>query len=267
VDGPADTEGDTVEKGSLIGLPVAILGVFVGAILKGADPVALFTNIPALLIVVIGSMGATLIAMPFQESMAGLKTFSKVMKGAAFPVTDTIAKLVAMTNTARTGGLLALESEAKTIDDPFFRKAVQMAVDGTDPSMLKRVLRTEIQAKKERHKGPQGFWTNAGVFAPTFGIIGAVFGLMATMSHLDNPELIGHGIAGAFVATFWGVFLANGVYLPAANKLKRMTAEEAGYMELIVAGVLELQAGTSPRVLEGLLSSYVKVDPAEKKAA
>lgn len=253
-----------MEKGSLIGLPVAILGVFVGAVIKGADPVALFTNVPALLIVGAGSIGAAFLSSPMKECKFG--TFGKVMKGAEFPTEDTITKMVAMTNTARTGGLLALESEAKTIEDPFFRKAVQLAVDGTDPAILKKVLKTEIASKKERHKGPQAFWTNLGVFAPTFGIIGAVFGLMATMSHLDDPELIGHGIAGAFVATFWGVFLANGIYLPAANKLKRMTAEEAVYMEMIVAGVMELQAGTSPRAMEGLLQSYIKVSE-DKKAA
>jgi len=252
-----------VEKGSIIGLPIAILGVFVGAIIKGADPVMLFTNVPALLIVIVGSLGAALLTSPMKEAKFG--TFGKVMKGAEFPTEATIAQLVSMTNTARTGGLLSLEAEAKTIEDPFFRKAVQLAVDGTDPAILKKVLRTEIAAKKERHKGPQTFWTNLGVFAPTFGIIGAVFGLMATMSHLDDPSKIGHGIAGAFVATFWGVFLANGVYLPAANKLKRMTSEEVAYMEMIVAGVLELQAGTSPRVMEGMLQSYIKVD-AEKAA-
>lgn len=252
-----------MEKGSIIGLPIAIIGVFVGAIMKGADPVMLFTNVPALLIVIVGSIGAALLSTPMKEAKFG--TFSKVMKRSEFPTEATITQLVSMTNTARTGGLLSLEAEAKTIEDPFFRKAVQLAVDGTDPAILKKVLRTEIAAKKERHKGPQSFWTNLGVFAPTFGIIGAVFGLMATMSHLDDPSKIGHGIAGAFVATFWGVFLANGVYLPAANKLKRMTAEEVAYMEMIVAGVLELQAGTSPRVMEGMLQSYIKVD-AEKAA-
>lgn len=253
-----------MEKGSLIGLPLAIFGVFVGAILKGADPVALFTNVPALLIVIIGSIGAAFISSPMKEAKFG--TFGKVMKGAEFPTEETITKMVAMTNTARTGGLLALESEAKSIEDPFFRKAVQLAVDGTDPAILKRVLKTEIAAKKERHKGPQAFWTNLGVFAPTFGIIGAVFGLMATMAYLDDPEKIGHGIAGAFVATFWGVFLANAIYLPAANKLKRLTVEETGYMEMIVAGVLELQAGTAPRVMEGLLQSYIKVSDEQKAA-
>lgn len=247
-----------MEKGSIIGLPIAIIGVFVGAIMKGADPVMLFTNVPALLIVIVGSIGAALLSTPMKEAKFG--TFSKVMKRSEFPTEATITQLVSMTNTARTGGLLSLEAEAKTIEDPFFRKAVQLAVDGTDPAILRKVLRTEIAAKKERHKGPQSFWTNLGVFAPTFGIIGAVFGLMATMSHLDDPSKIGHGIAGAFVATFWGVFLANGVYLPAANKLKRMTAEEVAYMEMIVAGVLELQAGTSPRVMEGMLQSYIKVD-------
>lgn len=254
-----------MEKGSLIGLPVAILGVFVGAVLKGADPVALFTNVPALLIVIIGSMGATLLSSPMKEAKFG--TFAKVMKGAEFPTEDTIAKLVAMTNTARTGGLLALESETKSIEDPFFRKAVQLAVDGTDPAILKRVLKTEIAAKKERHKGPQTFWTNAGVFAPTFGIIGAVFGLMATMAHLDDPAAIGHGISAAFVATFWGVFLANAIYLPFANKLKRFDAEEAHHMELVLEGIMALQAGTSPRVVEEMLSSHIPPAERELKAA
>lgn len=252
-----------MEKGSLIGLPIVIVGVLLGALLKGVQPVVLFTNVPALLIVVLGSFGAALLSSPMKEARFG--TMGKVMKGAEFRSEETISKLVAMTNTARTGGLLSLESEAKTIEDPFFRKAVELAVDGTDPAVLKKVLKTEIAAKKERHKGPQTFWTNLGVFCPTFGIIGAVFGLMATMSHLDDPSKVGHGIAAAFVATFWGVFLANGIYLPAANKLKRMTAEETAYMELIVAGVLELQAGTSPRVMEGMLQSYIKA-PAEKAA-
>ena len=256
-----------MEKGSLVGFVLALVGVFVGAILKGADPVALVTNVPALLIVIVGSFGATMLATTFKDTMTAVKGFVKVFKGADFPVEQTITQLVAMTNTARSGGLLALEGEAKTIPDPFFRKAVQMAVDGTDPAMLRRVLSTEVKSKKERHKAVQSWFVQIGTYAPTFGIIGAVFGLMATMSHLDNPELICHGIAGAFVVTFWGVFLANGIYLPGSNKLKRLSAEETAHMEMIITGVLELQAGTAPRVLEGLLQSYVGSAGANQKAA
>ncbi|GIU90387.1 MAG: hypothetical protein KatS3mg010_1486 [Acidimicrobiia bacterium] len=178
----------------------------------------LFVNIPAILIVWIGSIGAVMISHPFAETANIGKVFQKVMKGGeAHSASETIEQIVTLTNRARAEGLLALEEEAKKIEDPFFRKGIELAVDGTDPEALKKTLNAEIAAMRERHKAGQQWFTNAGVFAPTFGIIGAVFGLMATMAHLDDPAAIGHGIAAAFVATFWGVFLANG-RLPARGQ-------------------------------------------------
>jgi chemotaxis protein MotA len=112
----------------------------------------------------------------------------------------------------------------------------------------------------------QGWFTQAGIFAPTFGIIGAVFGLMATMGHLNRSEMVGHGIAGAFVATFWGVFLANGVWLPWANKLKQLSRAEIAHKQLIVEGIMAIQAGVSPRVVEELLKSHVPPSEREKAA-
>jgi chemotaxis protein MotA len=163
---------------------------------------------------------------------------------------------------ARRDGLLALEETARSIEDPFLRKGIELAVDGTDPDALKKTLNAEIGAMKERHKVGQGWFTQAGIFAPTFGIIGAVFGLMATMGHLNKPEMVGHGIAGAFVATFWGVFLANGVWLPWANKLKQLSLAEVAHKQLIVEGIMAIQAGVSPRVVEELLKSHIP--PAER---
>lgn len=255
-----------MEKGTLVGLAMAVVGVFVGAVMKGADPVMLLTNIPAILIVIIGSLGATIFAAPFSDTQNAGKYISKALKGAEeTDVTHTIERIVGLTNKARAEGLLALEAEAKTIEDPFFRKGVELAVDGSDPDAVKKTLLAEIAAKKERHKAGQSWLTQAGVFAPTFGIIGAVFGLMATMAHLDDPAAIGHGISAAFVATFWGVFLANGVYLPAANKLKRLSAEEVAHMMIIVEGIGAIQAGTSPRVVEEMLMSHVP--PSARPAA
>ncbi len=255
-----------MEKGTMIGLVMACVGVFVGALLKGADIVMLFTNIPALLIVVVGSLGATFIGAPFAEGSSVGKYIGKAMKGnPEKSATETIETIVRLTNRARAEGLLALEEESKSIEDPFLKKGIQLAVDGTDPEALRKTLRAEVSAMKERHKAGQNFLTNAGVFAPTFGIIGAVFGLMATMSHLDNPALIGHGISAAFVATFWGVFLANAIYLPMANKLKRCSSEEVEHMELVIEGVMAMQAGTSPRVVEEILMS--RVPPAEREEA
>jgi chemotaxis protein MotA len=255
-----------MEKGTMVGLALCVVGVFVGAVLKGADPVLLFTNIPAILIVWIGSIGAVMISFPFADTQKAGKYFQKVMKGGEeHSTSETITQIVHLTNRARAEGLLALEEEAKNIDDPFFRKGLELAVDGTDPDALKKTLNAEIHAMKQRHKAGQGWFTQAGVFAPTFGIIGAVFGLMATMSHLDDPELIGHGIAAAFVATFWGVFLANGIYLPAANKLKRLSDEEAAHKQLIVEGIMAIQAGVSPRIVEEMLKSHVP--PSERASS
>jgi chemotaxis protein MotA len=247
-----------MEKGTMIGLGMALVGVFLGAIMKGADIVMLFTNIPAILIVVVGSLGAVLISFPFVDSQKAGKYFQIAMKGGPeHSAQKTIDEIVHLTNRARAEGLLALEEESKKIEDPFFRKGIELAVDGTDPEALKKTLNADIAATKERHKVGANWFTQAGVYAPTFGIIGAVFGLMATMSHLSEPEKIGHGIAGAFVATFWGVFLANGVYLPFANKLKRISGEEIAYKQLVVEGIMAIQAGVSPRVVEELLKSHV----------
>ncbi|MGQ0824340.1 MAG: motility protein A [Actinomycetota bacterium] len=254
-----------MEKGTMIGLGMAFVGVFLGAIMKGADPVALFVNIPAILIVWIGSIGAVIISHPFAETQNAGKYVQKVMKGGEpHSATETIGKIVVLTNRARAEGLLALEEEAKTIEDPFFKKGVELAVDGTDPEQLKKTMLSEIGAMRDRHKAGQTWFTNAGVYAPTFGILGAVFGLMATMAHLDDPAAIGHGISAAFVATFWGVFLANAVYLPFANKLKRLSGEEVAHKMLIVEGIMAIQAGVSPRIVEEMLKSHIP--PAEREA-
>jgi chemotaxis protein MotA len=132
-----------------------------------------------------------------------------------------------------------------------------MAVDGAESEVVRDTLDTEVHAMKERHKLGSQFMTQLGVYCPTFGIVGAVFGLIATMAHLDEPELIGHGIAAAFVATFWGVFAANGIFLPIGRKLQRLSQMEVEYKQLIIEGVLSIQAGSSPRVVDDLLQSFL----------
>jgi chemotaxis protein MotA len=176
-----------------------------------------------------------------------------------------IEKIVELANRARSEGLLALEEECKNLEDPFFRKGLQLAVDGTDPEVLRETLESEVAAMKERHKASQTWLTNAGIFAPTFGIIGAVFGLMAAMGKLSQPEKLGHAIAAAFIATFWGVFLANGVWLPMANKLKRMTGEEVHEKQIAIEGVMAIQSGTAPRAVGEMLRGYLP--PASRSEA
>ena len=259
--------GRLMEKGALIGLGMCVGGVLLSATLHGINIAFLFTETAALAIVWAGSLGATIAAFPFEVT----RNVPKYLKKATRPdevrsATGTIRQVVVLTNRARADGMLALEEAAKDISDPFFRKGIELAVDGTDPDALKQTLNAEITAMKERHKLGAGWLTQAGVFSPTFGIIGAVFGLMATMAHLAHPDQVGTGIAGAFVATFWGVFLANGVWLPLANKLKQLSAREVAHKQLIVEGIMAIQAGVSPRVIEELLKSRVPPSERENRA-
>jgi chemotaxis protein MotA len=244
-----------MEQGSMIGLIMVLFGIFVGGILKGVQPVYLFSIPAALLIVIVGAVGAAFLST--RNKNLG-KIIGIAFKGPAkHEVGQTIKHVVSFADRARREGLLSLEDECQKIEDPFLRKGLQMAIDGADPEQVREVLELEVEAMKERHKFNAQFMTQIGVFSPTFGIIGAVFGLIATMSHMDNPHLLAHGISAAFVATFWGVFLANGLFLPFANKLKAFSAEESEHKTMLVEGILSIQAGANPRVVEDMMLSFL----------
>jgi chemotaxis protein MotA len=187
------------------------------------------------------------------------KLMTYVLKGIkgqkAFDTSGAIDQIVSFAERARREGLLSLESELDKIEDPFFRRGLQLAIDGGDPDIVAEVMEADVKAMSDRHKAGAKYMMSIGIFSPTFGIIGAVFGLIATMSHLDDPSKLGEGIGAAFVATFWGVFLANGIFLPIANKLTAMSAAEIAYKRMIVEGVLSIQAGANPRMLDDLLRS------------
>ena len=245
-------------KATLIGLIVALLGTILGGFFKGVNPVMLVTNVPAILIVLVGALGATMASF---EMKATSSVFKAIMK-AIFPKplpdpAETLKRIVGYANRTRQEGILSLESEMGSLDDPFMKKALQMAIDGNDPDDVAELMRTDIRMMKARHKIAAEWCTAYGVFAPTFGIVGAVFGLIATLGKLDKPEELGHGISGAFVATFWGVFIANGVMLPLANRLKRMSQEEVASREMVMEGVLGIQSGQNPRVVEETLLTFL----------
>ena len=241
-----------------IGLVVCLVGVLVGALFKGVSPVVLITNIPAILIVFVGSIGATIASFEMEATSSVMKAIMRAISPKKEPPPEArLTQLVEFAGRARHEGILSLESEIGKLDDPFMRKALQLAIDGNDPDAVADVMRTDIRTLKARHKVAADWCPTLGVFAPTFGIIGAVFGLIATMSHLSDPSLIGHGISAAFVATFWGVFLANGVMLPLANKLKRLSATEVAGREMVMEGVIAIQGGQNPRVIEETLLTYL----------
>jgi chemotaxis protein MotA len=247
---------------SLVGLVLVLIGVFVGSVMKHV-PIMTFFSVPAaFLIVLVASLGAGMMSGHPSEVKKLPKIMMKAFKKKAHgDQAEVIQLVVDFAEQARREGLLALESRIEEAKDPFLQRGLQLAIDGVDSETVRETMETEIRAMKERHKAAAKLVTAIGVFSPTFGIIGAVMGLIATLSHLDDPNELGHGIAAAFVATFWGVFVANGIMLPIANKLGRLSAEEVAYKELIIEAVLSVQGGANPRTVGDLLRSHLA--PAE----
>jgi chemotaxis protein MotA len=250
---------------TLVGLIVALVAVMMGAQTHHVSPVFLVSNVTALLIVLGGALGATMASFELTATTGVFKAIMKAVLGKDTPIDsgETIKTLVEFARKARGEGLLALESEMAGLDDPFMKRGLQLAIDGSDPDSVAQVMRTDIKAMKARHKVATDWCQSYGIFAPTFGIIGAVIGLVATLGELDKPEKLGVGIAGAFVATFLGVFMANGVMLPLSNRMKRLSAQEVQAREMVMEGVLAIQGGQNPRVIEETLMSYLSPGDAE----
>src|ERR671927_685244 len=226
-------------------------------ILEGSSPMAIIL-LPPLILVFGGTFGAAIAG----SALADVKKIGGWFKQALMPakvppIADRIATLVSLAERARKEGLLALESQVKQIDDPFLRRGLQMGIDGTDPEELRAVLESEIAAKKAEDKVAAKFFTGMGGYAPTIGIIGTVVGLIHVLENLSDPTVLGPLIASAFVATLWGVMTANVFWLPMAAKITRTSDLQAAQMTLLVEGIAEIQAGTSPRAVRQKLSSLI----------
>jgi chemotaxis protein MotA len=256
-----------VDPATLIGIVLALVGVFAAMILEGGSPLAIFL-LPPLVLVFLGTFGAAIAG----SSMADVKKIGGWFKLALMPakvppIADRISTLVTLAEKARKEGLLALEAQVKDIDDPFLKRGLQMGIDGTDPEELRAVLEGEIGAKKAEDKVAAKFFTAMGGYAPTIGIIGTVVGLIHVLENLSDPGSLGPLIAGAFVATLWGVLTANIFWLPMGTKITRISDLQAAQMELLVEGITEIQAGTSPRAVRLKLTSLVPPSEVEREAA
>jgi chemotaxis protein MotA len=248
-----------VDPATIIGFVVAMAAIFLAMILEGGSPMSIFL-VPPLILVFFGTLGAVMAGTTLPGTISGFKWLIFAFTAKKPDIEGVVEPLVKMAEKARREGLLALESEMETVEDPFMRRGLQMAVDGTDPDDLYEILTAEVKAKKASAAVGTGFWTDAGGYAPTIGIIGTVIGLIHVLENLSEPEKLGHLIAGAFVATLWGVLSANVMFLPWGKRIKYMVAQEANRMELIIDGVLAIQAGANPRVVATKLRA--KMTPA-----
>jgi len=255
-----------MDLASVIGLAIAFTSVLVGMILEGGNPAALIS--PSAFMIVIPTTLAVAMAGGYLKDMKGVIA---AVKGALMTKThdssESIELMVQFAEKARREGLLALEEAVKDVEDPFLKKGIEMAVDGTDPEELREILEAEISAKKAHDKVPIAYMTGAGGYAPTIGIIGTVLGLVHVLHNLSDAASLGPSVSAAFIATLFGVGTANLIYLPLATKMKRIAEGEAHHMEAIVEGIVAIQAGSNPRVIQQKLSAYLGVAPEAKDKA
>ena len=241
---------------TIIGLIIAFGAVGTGFVIEGGNLSSIFLLAP-MVIVIGGTLGATTITTSLRTVME-VPVFLKIaFFGKPRSISYTINLLVGLAEKARKEGILGLESNLRTIEDSFFKKAVQLVIDGTEVTALREILEIEIAYLEDRHRKGIYFFQKAGGFSPTMGILGTVLGLIHTLSDTSDASKMARAIAVAFIATLWGVGLANLFFLPVADKLKLRHEEEIAYLELIMEGIIALQSGDNPRNIRIRLQSFV----------
>jgi len=245
-----------MDLATIIGLLLA-WGALLTALFMEGGKVKDLVNPSAFVLVFGGTIGATIISF----SMKHILGLPAVVRNAFFckeiEPAEIIRLMTELARKARRDGILALEEEARQVDNKFLQLGIQLVVDGTPSEVIREILETEISSMEERHKAGETIFATMGGFAPTLGIIGTVMGLIHMLASLDEPGRMGPAIAAAFIATLYGVALANLVFLPLGAKLKARTAEEAMSYEMIIEGILSLQAGDNPRMVEAKMLSYL----------
>lgn len=247
----------TLDRATVLGI-TATLGLILGIMILGSGSGALvFWQTPALALVIGGSILATLAAVPGAQ----FRSLPAVLRNALYvrtrPPEETIAILVSLAEVARRQGMLALERPVRLVGDDFLRRAMQMAIDGADGATIDAVLRSEMEAIDLRHTCGKALFESIGRFAPVFGMIGTVIGLVVMLGHMDDPTKIGPGMAVALLTTLYGLVLANVLCAPIARKLAHRSSEELLGKMIALRGVLAIQAGDHPRIVEQKLRAYL----------
>jgi chemotaxis protein MotA len=246
-----------MDLSTILGLVAGIVTIVVVMILDGGSPAELFGVPQAILLIIAGSLSATAITVPLKVFINLPKLLSVSIRASSYKEEEAIEALAKMADKARREGLLALEEESKKIKDPFLQKGIMLVVDGVDPGQVRSILETQIHHLSERHASNYGLFAAAGGYAPTFGIIGTVMGLISVLKQLDDPSKLAGSIASAFLATLWGLMMANLIYLPIAGKLRAKDDEEVAYRNLLLEGILSLQAGENPRIVREKLQAFL----------
>lgn len=241
---------------SLSGLTVAIVAVLLGQHLEGGSVTSLL-NGPAILIVVGGSIGATMLQSPLPVFVRAMAMLVWVIRPPQFQAEAQMKEIIKWAQLARREGLLGLEDVVETVRNAYARKGLQLVIDGNDLETIRETLELDAMARERHDMNAAKVIDGMGGYAPTLGILGAVLGLIEVMNNLSDPARLGQGIAVAFVATLYGVGLANLVFIPTANKLKALVREESRLKELVTVGIMAIAAGDNPRVVEARLQGLI----------
>ena len=235
---------------------ICAFGLVCIAIFMGGG-VQLFINLPALMIVVGGTLGATMISYPLRDIFGVFNVVKKALFTRSIPVNELIKRFLSFAKKSRKEGILALESDLKEVKDEFIVKGIQLSIDGLEPEEIRDVLETEVDFIRSRHQLGAEIFTTMGTFSPALGMIGTLIGLVQMLQRLDDPSRIGPAMAVALLTTFYGSIIANIVCLPIAGKLRIRSKEEVLTKEMTIRGIISISNGDNPRILEQKLMAFI----------
>lgn len=240
--------------GIILGFAMLTFGIISSAGIGGLHE---YLDPPSAIITFGGAFSCTLASVSLQNYIGGLKSFMLIFKQPELNTSEMIRKIIELSNIARKEGLLSLEEAAADLDEPFLKKGILLIVDGTDPELVRAIMETELISIEGRHKDVIGFWETLGSMGPAWGMIGTLVGLVDMLYHMDDPSTLGPAMAVALITTLYGSILANWICIPVANKLKANNADETMQKEVMIEGLLSIQAGENPRVIEEKLKSFL----------
>lgn len=244
---------------TVLGLLLCAVFVVVGVISgdQGVAALGNFKDLTSALVTFGGAFACILESSTLQGYISGLKSILIAIKGVKFEESEIIKSIIDLSNVARKEGLLALEEAANNLEDPFLKKGILLIVDGTDPELVRGIMETELMCIEDRHNANISFWDNLGSMGPAWGMIGTLIGLINMLKLLDDPSSIGPNMAVALITTLYGSLLANWICIPISTKLKADNAAEVAAKSITIEGLLSIQAGENPRVIEEKLKSFL----------
>ncbi len=247
-----------MDLASILGLLLCFVMCAYGIIDNaGIENIGRYIDVPSAIITLGGSFFCVMASYSMADFLGGLKSFTLIFKAPSADVKAMIQKIIDLSNVARKEGLLSLEEAAGDLEDEFMKKGILLIVDGTDPDLVRGIMETELVSTEDRHKNKISFWDTLGAMGPAWGMIGTLIGLVNMLYEMDDPSSIGPSMAVALITTLYGSLLANWICAPVASKLKANNSTEIMIKEIMIEGLLSIQAGENPRVIEEKLKSFL----------